>query len=203
MSDLKPSPKPPIEPSLTPRALNAVRHGIFSVSPVIPWFESEDDWIAFRDGIIDSLKPQDALQDALAENIASTIWRRLRVIRYEREATASSIENVRRDYETHALVTGQPIPSELTPELQHLLENLAMQRLVPDDDTLNRIMRYETKLHRYLLQTLHQYFTLRDGVRAYRPRRNRRAAGRNDVEMTDIRRVAVRSPRLTRPEKHH
>jgi hypothetical protein len=36
------------------------------------------------------------------------------------------------------------------------IDRMLMDRLLPDDTTLNKIMRYETRLHRHLLQTLHQ-----------------------------------------------
>ena len=195
MSNNKRAPKLPIEPTLSPRALNAVTHGIFSVAPVIPWFESEEDWINFRDGIFESLEPKNVLQETFAERVASIFWRMWRVVRHERESITYSIESVRRDYDTHAVLTGKEIPAETTPEVEKLLESMAMQRLIPDDATLNRVMRYETKLHRYLLQTLHQYHTLREGVRPYR--------NRTDIEMTDVRRIGVRSPKVTKPDRHH
>lgn len=36
------------------------------------------------------------------------------------------------------------------------MDRLAMRRLVPDDQTVNKILRYEGRLHRHLLQTIHQ-----------------------------------------------
>ena len=40
-------PSPPVEPV----TFSAVKHGIFSVSAVVPWFACEADWLAFRDSI--------------------------------------------------------------------------------------------------------------------------------------------------------
>ena len=155
----------------------------------------EEDWIDFRDGIFQSLAPGDALQETFAERIASVFWRMWRVVRFERESITANISAVRKDYDTHAVLTGLDLPAEVTPELKRLLENMAVHRLIPDEDALNKVMRYETKLHRYLLQTLHQYHSLTAGSRPYR--------ARTDIEMTDIRRIGVRSPRRTGPTRHH
>ena len=37
---------------------NAVKHGITSASPVIPGMESDEEWQAYRSGIIESLEPE-------------------------------------------------------------------------------------------------------------------------------------------------
>ncbi len=58
---------PPTEPALSPVKFNAVKHGILSVSPVIDFFENEEDWINFRDSIFDAIKPRDGLEDAFAD----------------------------------------------------------------------------------------------------------------------------------------
>jgi hypothetical protein len=41
------------------------------------------------------------------------------------------------------------------------MDRMLMARLLPGDETLDKVMRYETKLHRFLLQTLHQFMVVK------------------------------------------
>ncbi len=182
------TPQPPVEPEPSTVRFNATRHGILSVSPVIPFFESEDDWIAFRDSIFDELKPRGGFQYTLVDRIASIQWRQLRVLRYEREVITAGILDVHTDLQDHYTNSGG---APLTPELIAKMERRAMFRLLPGQDHLNKIMRYSTHLHRQLLQNLNQL----DALQNPRPPRPHR----KDIEHTEIRRVAVRSPRLHTP----
>jgi hypothetical protein len=72
---------------------------------------------------------------------------------------------------------------------------MAVHRLIPGEETLSKIMRYETKLHRFALQTLVQYFALKAGPKPSRVR--------TDIENTEIRRIGVRAPRVKPPAPHH
>jgi len=51
---------------------NAVKHGLRSGVPVIPGFESFEEWEDFRDGIISSYAPEGRLETELAERSASS-----------------------------------------------------------------------------------------------------------------------------------
>jgi hypothetical protein len=64
-------------------ACNAVKHGAFAALPVIPGVEREEDWLAHRGGILDSLVPVGLLETRLAERAALLLWRLDRVARYE------------------------------------------------------------------------------------------------------------------------
>ena len=135
---------------------NAVKHGITSESPVIPVVENEDDWLALRDSIFQSIQPQGGLEEALAERVAVLLWRLMRIVRYERESVANAQARVGKDLALAAAYSREKLPSEPTPEIVQRIDRMLMDRLLPDDATLNKIMRYETRLHRHLLQTLHQ-----------------------------------------------
>ncbi len=50
---------------------------------------------------------------------------------------------------------GEP-PKVLTLQLKERMERAAMSRLLPEDHALHKILRYEGRLHRHLLQTIHQ-----------------------------------------------
>lgn len=147
--------EPPIEPTVSPVQFNAVKHGILSVSPVIPHFEDEQDWYDFRDSVFESMQPEGGLQYALTDRVASLLWRLMRVVRYEREVVSSSIESVSRDMETTDVLLGAR-ETEFTARRKERMDRMAMSRLVPDDQVLSKILRYEGRLHRQLLQTIHQ-----------------------------------------------
>lgn len=186
---------PPIEPTKSPTRYNALKHGIFSVSPVIPFFEDEDDWLEFRDSIFESQHPAPGLEAALVDRSAAILWRIMRTLRYEREVITAGLLDVRKDIEARELASQGHPAGELTPQRKEKMERWAMHRLLPGDSDLNKIMRYETKMHRFLLQTLHQLHSMRA---APKPPRNR-----TDIEHTDIRRIGVRAPRIRPPAPHH
>lgn len=185
---------PPTEPALSPVRFNAVKHGILSVSPVVDFFESEEDWIAFRDTIFESIQPRDGLESAFADRVAYLFWRMMRTLRYEREVINAGINSVAADMALARSVTGQKPPTDAA-KLKEEMDRWGLARLLPGDAELNKILRYETRLHRYLLQTLHQLNSLRVGPVPKRVR--------TDIVDTDIRRIGVRSPRLPPPAPHH
>src|SRR5262245_41405956 len=71
-------------------AKNAVRHGLRSELPVLPG-EKARDWEAHRAGILQSLAPVGALEEALAERVCLCLWRQRRVILYEVGVTAAGL----------------------------------------------------------------------------------------------------------------
>jgi hypothetical protein len=141
------NPQPPVEPALSPVRFNAVKHGIFSVSPVIPLFESEEDWELFRNTVFAEIQPQGGLQMALADRIATNLWRIMRIMRYEREVITGQIMSVPDDIERASLPPG---------DVKEQMEGMALRRLLPGEKELATIIRYEGRLHRQLLQTIHQ-----------------------------------------------
>ncbi len=74
--------------------LNASKHGILSNSPVIPRTEREGDWLAHRDGVIESLKPEDYLELELAERVALNLWKLRRAARFESETLAIAQDRI-------------------------------------------------------------------------------------------------------------
>jgi hypothetical protein len=67
-------------------AMNSTRHGILSPKPVVAAFETAHGWNAHRESILDSLKPEGGVEQALAERVALNSWRLNRVVVYETEA---------------------------------------------------------------------------------------------------------------------
>jgi hypothetical protein len=121
-------------------ALNALRHGILSTSPVIPEIEKQSDWEDHLAGQIAAFKPVGDLELVLTHRIALTLWRLNRLIGFERYALG---------------------PSEL-----YLRELTALRRGLNDADarldrafpmgSIERVQRYESHLHRMFLKDLHE-----------------------------------------------
>ena len=129
-------------------AANAVRHGITSTSPVIEG-ESREDWQRHLAGIIESLSPEGDLEEDLAGRVASLLWRLHRVTRYQTAETLRQTGDVQDEDEFDEI---DPADTYRRQELKLLL----------DDRCLDRIMRYETNLHRQCLQALHEFEALQD-----------------------------------------
>src|SRR5512147_740955 len=66
---------------------NALRHGLRSLQTVVPG-EAPDEWEAHRAAIVEDVKPEGAVELALAEQIAAKLWRLGRVLRHEADLIA-------------------------------------------------------------------------------------------------------------------
>jgi hypothetical protein len=73
---------------------NALRHGVYSSMPVVAGLEWNEDWETHRVGILKSLAPEGALEEALAERVALCFWRLNRVHRYETAITTVGLERI-------------------------------------------------------------------------------------------------------------
>jgi hypothetical protein len=63
---------------------------------VVPGIENEENWLEHREGVLRDLEPHGHLEGVLAEQVASLLWRRTRVVRYEVESIAPMQEEVER-----------------------------------------------------------------------------------------------------------
>jgi hypothetical protein len=61
---------------------NALRHGLRAVQTVVPG-EDPSEWGAHREAVVADLRPEGAVELALAEDVAVKLWRLGRVVRYE------------------------------------------------------------------------------------------------------------------------
>jgi len=111
--------------------LNALTHGIASARLVVPG-ESSTEWEVSRQAIVDALAPAGSVELALAERVATALWRLRRVAAYETAAIA---------------------------ERQHLAT--ASARLLPHPLDIDKIIRFEAHLNRQLYQALHQLEAMR------------------------------------------
>ena len=146
--------------------LNAVRHAVLSQSPVIPEVETEEDWQAHRARLFQDLEPHGALEAALVERIALTLWQHQRLIRFQRAAvirgTIFGVESLAIDeaYARHRGGTPPDEQDEDDPEDRARREGRVERRIIecviPMDHDLNKIMRYEAHLNRQLYQAMHE-----------------------------------------------
>ena len=89
-------------------AMNATRHGLTAEAAVLALVgETAADWSAHRAGIVAALSPVGALEDELAERVASLTWRLRRVVRAETATLADQLE----DAERRAVRDGEEGPS--------------------------------------------------------------------------------------------
>jgi len=137
--------------------ISAVKHGLRSGVPVIPPFESFDDWQDFRDGIIASYEPQGRLETELAQRIASLLWRLKRAVNYETEMTAHNIDDIPEDLAESATFRERflKIPAQESVTMDRIDEMIS-GRMLASRDALEKVMRYESHLHRHWLQTHHE-----------------------------------------------
>ncbi len=74
---------------------NAIKHGVFSKSPVIG-DESDEDWLEHLAGMRESLKPQGRNEELIVYQLALNLWQRLREDRWETETLQRQVEDVNR-----------------------------------------------------------------------------------------------------------
>ena len=137
--------------------LNAVRHAVLSQSPVIPDVETEEDWQAHRARMFDDLAPHGALEEALVERIALTLWQHQRLVRFQRAAvirgTFSSLEAMTTAAAYSERTLGIPTEDSLSDEQ---VARRILESILPQEGDLNKIMRYESHLNRQLYQAMHE-----------------------------------------------
>jgi hypothetical protein len=138
-------------------SLNAIIHGINSHYPVVNPSESIEAWEFHFDGIKASLAPEGHLELILVLRIAQILWRLERVVYFETavigtrniDVAGGVIGNVKFIKE-HAGKTIDPNT------MAHLTLQETVDRLIPDNENLERIKRYEAHHHRMWIQTLHE-----------------------------------------------
>ncbi len=135
--------------------LNAVKHGLRSTAVVVRNAEDLALYQRHFAGIVESLAPDGYLETELTVRIAELLWRLQRVVHYEADRIAASLEQMPQDIAT-ADRYGKAVGIK-RPRLT--LERIKVQtgiRMLPDKSALDNIVRYEAHLHRQLVQTMHE-----------------------------------------------
>src|SRR5262245_23677417 len=69
-------------------ARNALKHGLWSGSALLPGVERAEEWEVHRASVVAGLQPVGGVELALAERAAQLLWRLARVPRYEAAVVA-------------------------------------------------------------------------------------------------------------------
>jgi hypothetical protein len=135
--------------------LNAIQHGGLSTVPVIPGLEREEDWQAHSAGVLSSLTPEGHLETTLADRVALLLWRLARIARYECAMIDSAQERISEDLlmRVHLNLDMKMTQADYIAQER---ERLRRERVLPNEQGLGKVIRYEAHLHRQLLQTLHE-----------------------------------------------
>ncbi len=135
---------------------NAIKHGIMVPHPgIIEGMESEEEYDRHVGGIVANLAPEGALEEELAERIASLLWRLRRVTRYESAAINYHVHSTRSDLRTADLYLA-PNKDQVPEPDARLVAVHQERRVIPPDADIDKIIRYETHLHRQVVQTQHE-----------------------------------------------
>ena len=140
--------------------LNPLKHGVLAQTPVIPLVERWEDWERLRAGMMAYWEPDGMMEEVLSERLAVLAWRMARAVRFESESIGSYLGDVPRDWREAREAAGLPVPREVTPQVVAEMNRMLTARLLPDDGSLEKVMRYEARLHRFFLQTMHQLMVL-------------------------------------------
>jgi hypothetical protein len=119
--------------------------------------ESEDDWKKHVEGVWASVEPDGYLEEEMANRLAGLLWRLRRVGAYEAEQITLDINDIPENILSSAryieAVSGKTIEDRYTVEK---MDTLIGARQFPRADIIERIMKYESHLHRQYIQTLHE-----------------------------------------------
>jgi hypothetical protein len=147
-------PKTPAGKAVASR--NAVKHGLTSDAPVIPG-ESLEEWQRFLAGIVASWEPVGQLEIEHAATIASLMWRRRRVARFEVAAITENIQSTEETLQIAQAYIEGTLSKRILPDIPP--EEVAghqQRRILPADGDLDKIMKYEAHLHRMQVQVQHE-----------------------------------------------
>jgi hypothetical protein len=86
----KRSTGPKTEEGKTASRLNAITHGLTAAAPLLPT-ESEDEYAAFRNAMLDGLVPDGPLETQLAEEVVDLSWRLRRATKLEHGVLARGV----------------------------------------------------------------------------------------------------------------
>jgi len=130
-------------------AQNATRHGLTATADVIKG-ESQEEFDAHKQALLDELNPQTTLQQILADRVASLTWRLKRAERMQNQFVDQFIAD-HQEYELKWRSTSYYLPSETDPDL--ILGYLA-KKDYKYDKVLERLTLYERRIENSFFKSL-------------------------------------------------
>ena len=142
---------------------NATKHGVLSPTPVVGPLETLEDWTKYRRAMLKSLGASGGLEKALAERIASLLWRLRRLERFETALLeldqAEAAHQAAHPEEGSAFAAFQAsIASDAVNDFKS--SRLQVNAMLPKSADLDKITRYESHLSRQLFATLRELESL-------------------------------------------
>ena len=149
-----PRKKPNVKQLTAVARINAMKHGFATRSPVIPMVEDEADWKRHLRGMQKSLAPEGYFEEFLVRRLATALWELDRLTAYNVAETMHTISSVmKRVGFADNLYRGDKEFTEPDPlEYEEIMHRI----LLPDNNTLEVIMRFGGQLHRQWIQLHNQ-----------------------------------------------
>jgi len=122
--------------------MNALKHGLLSEAALLP-DENEDQFDAFREGMLRQLQPVGELEELLADRVVATAWRLLRAARIEVQVLERNQYNLPR---ADLMARGG----------HHEDVGYAFFNDARGPDCLGKLSRYESALERGFYRALHE-----------------------------------------------
>jgi hypothetical protein len=128
---------------------NSLQHGLWSKDVVIPQLEDEREWQALVDGMMAERQPVGVEETEIVQELAFLHWRRRRIRRAENAEILKGIMDMPGMYEPTKRLRGEAVRGD-TPEDAAEFDREAERRLVPSEQRMDRIIRYEAHTTRQI-----------------------------------------------------
>ena len=140
-------------------AQNATTHGLTASSDVIKT-ESQEQFDAHKQGFLDALSPRNAVEDFLAEHLASLAWRLKRAKRIQNQVFNCMLADHNFDTVGHIMKRYTSMWAEVRayPSTQDPNLNLGavVRRDYQDENVLHRLLVYERRIENSFFKSLHE-----------------------------------------------
>jgi hypothetical protein len=139
---------------------NSTTHAITSRVIVLPNVEREEDWHAFRDGLVSALQPEGQLEEFFANRVAEIAWRIGRVTRAEHDAAflnqARHADRIQNAEEAATILGPKTFYGSAEARAAERAKRNFAYRGLPDLARLQLVARYEAHLSRQMYAALHE-----------------------------------------------
>jgi len=132
-------------------AQNALRHGFFSQCLLVKHpdgKEDEGEYAAFYAALRKHYEPMDWLEELWVEKIAVWSWRLRRLIRCESGQISKALAD--HDYDVQQSKAADSEHSEIAPPSNPEIDAMTDHLLLPSNEDLERLLRYEAMISRQL-----------------------------------------------------